>query len=77
MRFRATVVTAPDFELPDYKNIPVQVPELKVEDKEVDAAVERLREQSADFVDVTDRALQMEDFAVIDFDGSVEGKSIS
>src|SRR3954470_24938951 len=49
MRFRATVVTAPDFELPDYKNISVQVPELKVEEKEVDAAVERLREQSADF----------------------------
>src|SRR3954447_16004707 len=63
MRFRATVVTAPEFELPDYKNIAVQVPDLKVEEKDVDAAVERLREQSADFVDVTDRALQMEDFA--------------
>ena len=77
MRFRATVVTAPDFELPEYKNIPVQVPELKVEEKEVDAAVERLREQSADFVNVTDRALQMEDFAVIDFEGSIDGKPIS
>ncbi|TMP96547.1 MAG: trigger factor family protein [Verrucomicrobia bacterium] len=28
MRFRATVVTAPEFELPDYQNIPVQVPDL-------------------------------------------------
>ena len=27
MRFRATVVTAPEFELPEYKNIPVQLPE--------------------------------------------------
>src|SRR3954470_14821056 len=26
MRFSATVVTAPEFELPDYKQIPVQVP---------------------------------------------------
>ena len=26
MRFRATVVTAPEFELPDYKNIPVTLP---------------------------------------------------
>lgn len=77
MRFRATVVTAPEFELPDYKNIAVQVPDLKVEEKDVDAAVERLREQSADFVDITDRALQMEDFAVIDFEGSIEGKPIS
>ena len=31
MRFRATVVTAPEFELPDYKNIPVQLPPLEVD----------------------------------------------
>ena len=30
MRFRATVVTAPEFELPEYKNIPVQLPDTKV-----------------------------------------------
>src|ERR1700704_654557 len=30
MRFRATVVTAPEFELPEYKNIPVQLPETAV-----------------------------------------------
>ncbi len=77
IRFRATVVTAPEFELPDYKSIPVELPEVKVEEKEIDAAVERLREQSADFIDVTERALQMEDFAVMDFEGSSEGKSIS
>src|SRR5437870_6210160 len=29
MRFRATVVTAPEFELPEYKNIPVQLPSIK------------------------------------------------
>src|SRR6202035_5061373 len=41
MRFRATVVTAPEFELPDYKNVRVQLPETKVSDSEVDAALER------------------------------------
>jgi trigger factor len=76
MRFRATVVTAPDFELPDYKNIPLQLPEIKVTEPEIDAAVERLREQSADFIDVPERGLEMEDFAVIDFEGSIEGKPI-
>src|SRR3954452_24290785 len=50
MRFRATVVTAPEFELPDYKNIPVHVPETTISDEEVDEAIERLRDQSADFV---------------------------
>ncbi len=77
MRFRATVVTAPEFELPDYQNIPVQVPDTKVSDAEIDASLERLRDQSADFVDVPERGLQMGDFAVIDFEGSIEGKPIS
>ena len=77
MRFRATVVTAPEFELPDYKKIPVQLPETKVSDAEVDAALERLRDQSADFLDVPGRGLQMGDFAVIDFEGSVDTKPIS
>ena len=77
MRFRATVVTAPEFELPEYKNIAVQLPDTKVSEAEVDAAFERLREQSADFVDVPERELQMEDFAVIDFEGAIEGRPIS
>ncbi|MDQ3199954.1 MAG: trigger factor, partial [Verrucomicrobiota bacterium] len=77
MRFRATVVTAPEFELPDYKGIPLQLPDMKVSEEEIDAAVERLREQSADFVDVPERGLQMEDFAVIDFEGSVDGRPIA
>ena len=77
MRFRATVVTAPEFELPDYKQIPMQVPETKVSDVEVDEALDRLRDQSADFVDVPARGLEMGDFAVLDFEGSVESKPIS
>jgi trigger factor len=77
MRFSATVVTAPEFELPDYKNIQVQLPDTKVSEAEVGAALERLRDQSADFVDVPERALQMGDFAVLDFDGSIENKPIN
>ena len=77
MRFRATVVTAPDFELPEYKNIRVQLPDTKVSEAEIDAALERLREQAADFVDVTGRGLQMGDFAVLDFDGAIDGQPIS
>src|SRR4030088_731084 len=77
MRFRATVVTAPEFKLPEYKNIPVQLPSTEVTDAEIDAALERLRDQSADFVDVPERGLEMEDFAVIDFEGSIDGKLVS
>jgi trigger factor len=77
MRFRATVVTAPEFDLPEYKNIPVQLPEAAVTEAEVETALERLRDQAADFTDVTDRELAMGDFAVIDFTGAIDGIAIS
>jgi trigger factor len=77
IRFSATVITAPEFDLPDYKNIAVQLPSTDVAEAEVDAAIERLRDQSADFNDVTDRALEMDDFAVIDFEGTLDGKPLS
>jgi len=77
MRFRATVVTAPEFELPDYKNIPVELPSAEVTEAEVNVALERLRDQSADFTNVPERALAMEDFAVLDFEGAIDGVAIS
>jgi trigger factor len=77
MRFKATVVTAPEFELPDYKNIPVQLPDTTVNEAEVDAQIERLRDQTADFVDVAARELAMGDFAVLDFTGAIDGVAIS
>jgi trigger factor len=36
-----------------------------------------LPEQAADFVEITDRELRMGDFAVLDFEGSIEGKPVS
>src|SRR5258708_39402431 len=77
MRFRATVVTAPEFKLPEYKNIPVQLPPTDVKKEDVDLALERLRDQSADFVDVPERGIEMEDFVVIDFEGTVDAQPIS
>src|SRR3982075_1868250 len=77
MRFRATVVTAPEFDLPEYKNIPVELPETAVSETEVETALERLRDQSADFTDVPDRELAMGDFSVIDFTGAIDGVPIS
>jgi trigger factor len=77
MRFRATVVTAPEFELPEYKGISVQLPGTTVSEVEIDSALERLRDQAADFVDVPDRDLALGDFAVIDFTGAIDGVPIS
>src|SRR5207245_5450900 len=61
MRFQATVVTAPEFKLPDYKNIPVELPDTKVTEAEIEAKLERLRDRSADFVDLQGGGVQCED----------------
>ena len=77
MSFEATVVMSPEFKLPDYKKISVELPDTKVTEQEIDATLERLRDQTADFVDAPDRAAQMEDFVVVDFEGTVDGKPVS
>lgn len=77
IRFSATVITAPEFALPEYKNISVELPSTDVTDAEIDAALERLRDQSADFIDVPERGIEMGDFVVIDFDGTIDGKPLS
>src|SRR4030095_404237 len=77
MSFEATVVMSPEFKLPDYKKISVELPDAKVTGQEIDATLERLRDQTADFVDAPDRAAQMEDFVVVDFEGTVDGKPVN
>ena len=77
MSFEATIVMSPEFKLPDYKKISVELPDAKVTEQEINGTLERLRDQTADFVDAPDRAAQMEDFVVLDFEGTVDGKPVS
>jgi len=73
LRYTATLVTAPAFELPDYQSLSVTVPSLEVTEQDIDEAIERLRDQAADFPEVTGRPAQMEDFVVIDYTGTLDG----
>jgi len=74
LRYTATVVTVPEFELPEYKGLAVKVQTADIADKDIDEAIERLREQAANFSDVTDRELAFDDFAVITYTGTIDGK---
>lgn len=74
LTYTATVVTAPVFELPEYKGLKIELAASEVTDADLDEAVDRLRDQAADFADVTDRPLAMEDFAVITYTGTIDGK---
>ena len=76
LRYTATLVTEPEFELPEYKGIAVQIPPAEITDADVDSTLEQLRNQYADFTDVAGRALAMEDYAVIDYAGTIDGKPV-
>jgi len=77
LAFRATLVLHPTFDLPDYKGIPVTVPNAEVTEAEIDEAIENLREQQADFPDVEPaRPASMDDFIVVDYDGTIDGEPV-
>ncbi|MEO6740974.1 MAG: trigger factor [Chthoniobacteraceae bacterium] len=77
LKFRATLVLQPEFDVPDYKGVPVSVPSTEVTDADVDESIENLREQQADFPDVTPaRPAAMEDYVVVDYDGTIEGEPV-
>lgn len=76
LQFAATLETEPEFELPDYKGLPVKLPAIVVSDDDVTKAIEALRPQRATYTDVP-RAAQPGDFVVVNYTGTCEGKPIT
>jgi trigger factor len=77
MKILATVIQTPDFELPDYKNITIEVAKKTVTDEDVEGFLEYLRDPHSKFDPVTDRVLAMGDYAVVTYEGTVDGEPIS
>ena len=67
----------PDFKLPAADKIDVEVLEEIVTDEHVSGNINMLLERMAEFTDIKDRALQMGDYAVLDYDATVEGKPLA
>lgn len=76
LEFAATIETAPQFELPEYKGIHVKVPIGQVTEDDVNRALNVLQQRQATFQDV-DRSVQEGDYVVVDFKGQVEGKPVT
>ena len=70
--FTAQVVLKPEVKLGKYEGIKITKPVEKITAKDVDAEVEKTREQNARWVDV-DRESKNGDTVVIDFVGSIDG----
>ena len=73
LSFSTVVELVPDFELPNYKGFVIKKQDTAVTNEEVDKALGSLAEQRATFEDAPDRALAMDDFAVISYSGKVDG----
>ncbi len=72
--FTVSVLTRPEVALGEYKGLSVEAPVTEVTAEEVDKQIDALRERHAKMVVAEDAELANGDFAIIDFDGMVDGK---
>jgi len=71
--FTAEVALKPEVTLGKYKGVKVDKADLTVSDEEVQAEIDRERENSARTINVEDRAVQNGDMTTIDFEGFIDG----
>ncbi len=76
LTFTATVETAPEFQLPEYKGLPAQLETKFTTDADVERALDLLRGQHAKFETVA-RPLAGGDIAVVNYTGTCDGKPIT
>lgn len=76
LQFAATVETAPDFQLPDYKGLPAKREARTVTEEDVERALNLLREQRVDYSTAA-RGAQPGDVAVVNYTGTCDGKPLT
>ena len=75
--FETKLILAPEFALPEYKGIEVKTPPAEITDEELNGQLQTLRERLAEFEDVSDRAIENDDIAVVDFTTTVDGHPLT
>jgi len=73
VKFRATFEVLPEFELGQYKDLEVEIDDTKIEDADVDKALEELRDRAATFVPIENRAITDGDYAQLKLKGIPAG----
>lgn len=76
MQFAITLETEPEFELPDYKGLPVRLDARVVTEEDCERAMQVLREQRPQYRDVA-RPVQRGDFVVVNYAGVCDGRPIA
>ena len=71
--FTAEVALKPEVKLGKYKGVKVEKADTAVTDEEVDAEINKERENNARSIEVTNRPVKDGDATIIDFEGFVDG----
>lgn len=76
LSFSTLVELAPEFRLPAYKGLVLKKQETEVTDDDVAKMLKNLADQRAKFEDAPERPLAMDDFGVISYTGTLDGKPL-
>ncbi len=71
-----TIELQPEFEVPEYKELPVTIQPTEATDDEVERALEHLRRERADFKTV-ERAAEAGDYVKLSYTGTLEGQPVA
>ena len=73
--FTADVALRPEVELGEYKGFDIEKKTAEVTDEDLDAELEKVRNQNSRTITVEDRPLEMGDTAIIDYEGFRDGEA--
>lgn len=73
LKVEAKVAIFPEFELPQYKGLNVELEEVSVTDEEVNEEIKKMLERAKTFVKAEREVAELGDVAIIDFEGFVDG----
>jgi trigger factor len=76
LQFAATIETAPEFQLPEYKGLPAKREAKSVTEADVERALGLLAQQHTKFETVA-RELRLGDVAVVNYTGTCDGKPVT
>jgi trigger factor len=71
-----TIDVQPEFELPEYLGLPTQLPPVEPTEAEIDAMIEGLRQERADFK-VAERPARKGDYVKLAYEGTIDGKPVA
>ena len=73
LKFRASFEVLPEFALGSYKNLEIEMPEMKITDESVANTLAEMQQRAATFAPVEGRSVQNDDFVQVKLLGTPEG----